>query len=76
VSQCLLQDQIDELHEQLQEEQAHSDGLEDELRDALMQLDQHKAELDSLRNQNRTQVREVANLKVKGCCSGLYSPLG
>jgi chromosome segregation ATPase len=64
LSECLLQDQVDELHEQLDEEQARSDGLENALDDALLSLDQHKAEAELAQNQIRTQSREVANLKV------------
>ncbi|KAF2477880.1 uncharacterized protein BDR25DRAFT_348191 [Lindgomyces ingoldianus] len=65
LSQLLLRDQIDDLHEQLEEEQARSDGLEVELDDALMQLDQLKADAELSQNQIRTQTREVANLKVR-----------
>jgi chromosome segregation ATPase len=64
LSQCLLQDQVDELHEQLEEEQDHSDGLEDALDEALLSLDQHKADAELSSNQIRMQSREVANLKV------------
>ena len=65
LSQCLLQDQVDELHEQLDEEQARSDGLEEDLDQALLSLDQHQADADSSQNQIRTQSREIANLKVR-----------
>lgn len=65
LNQALLQDQTDELHEQLDEEQARSDGLEQALDDALMQLDQLRAEQQSSQNQIRTQAREIANLKVR-----------
>lgn len=61
---CLLQNQSDELHEQLDDEQTRSDGLEDALDEALLSLDEHKAEVELAQNQIRTQSREVANLKV------------
>lgn len=64
VSQCLLQDENSELHEQLEEEQARADELEEALDELMMQLDQHKAEAELVQNQFRTQSREVANLKV------------
>lgn len=65
VSQCLLQDQVDELHEQLEEEQARSDGLEDQLDQASLSLDQYKADTESAQQQIRTQSREIANLRVR-----------
>lgn len=64
VSQCLLQDDNNDLHEQLEEEQARSDELESALDEALIQLDEQKAESEAAQNQIRTQAREVANLKV------------
>jgi chromosome segregation ATPase len=64
VNQCLLQDENNELHEQLEEEQARADELEEALDEMMMQLDQHKAEAELVQNQFRTQSREVANLKV------------
>ncbi|KAF2877797.1 hypothetical protein BDV95DRAFT_588824 [Massariosphaeria phaeospora] len=65
VSQCLLQDDNGELHDQLEEEQARSDELEDALDEALVQLDQYKAEGEQAQNRMRTQAREVANLKAE-----------
>jgi len=59
-----LQDENNELHEQLEEEQARADELEEALDEMMMQLDQHKAEAELVQNQFRTQSREVANLKV------------
>ena len=69
MSQCLLQDENSDLHEQLEEEQARSDDLENALGEALMQLDEHKAARQTAQNQIRTQSREVANLKVTRVCS-------
>ena len=65
LSQLLMQDQVDELHEQLDEEQARSDGLEAALHEAQVSLDQHTADAELAQNQIRTQSREVANLKVR-----------
>lgn len=65
VSQCLLQDDNGDLHEQLDEEQARSDDLENALDEALTQLDEQKAVGEVTHNQLRTQSREVANLKVR-----------
>lgn len=59
-----MQDENNELHEQLEEEQARADELEEALDEMMMQLDQHKAEAELVQNQFRTQSREVANLKV------------
>lgn len=64
VSKCLLQDEISDLHERLEEEQARADELEEALDEMMLQLDQRKAEGELLQNQFRTQSREVANLKV------------
>lgn len=65
LSQCLLQDQVNELHEQLDEEQARSDGLEDQLDQASLSLDQYKADTESAQQQIRTQARELANLRAE-----------
>lgn len=65
VSQCLLQDENGDLHEQLEEEQARSDGLENELNEALAQLDEQTAAAELAQNQIRTQSREIANLRVR-----------
>jgi len=65
VSQCLLQDDNSDLHEQLEEEQARSDELENALDEALAQLDEQKARDEAAQNQIRTQARENANLKVR-----------
>ncbi|KAH7118872.1 hypothetical protein B0J11DRAFT_78869 [Dendryphion nanum] len=65
VSKALLQNQVDELLEQLDEEQTRSESLEDALDDALMNLDQHRADAELTQNQIRTQSREVANLKAE-----------
>ncbi|KAJ4346342.1 uncharacterized protein N0V89_010271 [Didymosphaeria variabile] len=65
VSQCLLRDENGDLHEQLEEEQARSDGLENELNEALAQLDEQAAAAELAQNQIRTQAREVANLKAE-----------
>ncbi|KAH7390583.1 hypothetical protein BKA66DRAFT_413546, partial [Pyrenochaeta sp. MPI-SDFR-AT-0127] len=65
VSQCLLQDDNNDLHEQLEEEQARSDDLENALDEALAQLDEQRAEGEATQNQNRTQAREVANLRAE-----------
>ncbi|KAF2786992.1 hypothetical protein K505DRAFT_422051 [Melanomma pulvis-pyrius CBS 109.77] len=65
VNKCLLQDEINELHEQLEEEQARADELEEALDEVMLQLDQHKAEADSVQNQFRIQAREVTNLKAE-----------
>lgn len=64
VSQCLLESDNSDLHEQLEEEQARSDELENALDDALLSLDEQKAEGEAAQNQIRTQSREIANLKV------------
>jgi predicted RNase H-like nuclease (RuvC/YqgF family) len=69
LSQCLLENDNSDLHEQLEEEQARSDELENALDDALLNLDEQKAESEVAQNQIRTQSREIANLKV-----GLTSP--
>jgi predicted nucleic acid-binding Zn-ribbon protein len=65
VGQCLLQDENGDLHEQLEEEQARSDGLENELNEALAQIDEQTAAAELAQNRIRTQSREVANLKVR-----------
>lgn len=65
VRQCLLESDNSDLHEQLEEEQARSDQLETALDDALLNLDEQKAEGDAAQNQIRTQSREIANLKVR-----------
>ncbi|KAL5467909.1 hypothetical protein PMIN07_003374 [Paraphaeosphaeria minitans] len=65
VSQCLLQDENGDLHEQLEEEQVRSDGLENDLNEALAQLDEQTAAAELAQNHVRTQAREVANLKVR-----------
>lgn len=62
--QCLLQDENSDLHEQLDEEQARSDDLEHALDEALIRIDEQKAEAEVAQNQIRTQSRELANLKV------------
>jgi predicted RNase H-like nuclease (RuvC/YqgF family) len=64
VSQCLLESDNSDLHEQLEEEQARSDELENALDDALLNIDGQKAEAEAAQNQIRTQSREIANLKV------------
>lgn len=64
VSQCLLESDNSDLHEQLEEEQARSDELENALDDALLSLDEQRAEGEAAQNQIRTQSREIANLKV------------
>ncbi|KAF2446023.1 hypothetical protein P171DRAFT_520717 [Karstenula rhodostoma CBS 690.94] len=65
VSQCLLRDENGDLHEQLEEEQARSEGVENELNGALAQLDEQTAAAELAQNQIRTQSREVANLKAE-----------
>ncbi|KAL5441225.1 hypothetical protein PMIN06_009409 [Paraphaeosphaeria minitans] len=65
VSQCLLQDENGDLHEQLEEEQVRSDGLENDLNEALAQLDEQTAAAELAQNHVRTQAREVANLKAE-----------
>tara|TARA_R110002003_G_scaffold104_46_gene8629 strand:- start:13967 stop:14332 length:366 start_codon:yes stop_codon:yes gene_type:complete len=65
VSQCLLQDDNSDLHEQLEEEQARSDELENALDEALVQLDELRAVDEAAQNRIRTQARENANLKVR-----------
>ncbi|KAF2711627.1 hypothetical protein K504DRAFT_489468 [Pleomassaria siparia CBS 279.74] len=65
VSKCLLQDEISDLHEQLEEEQGRADELEEALDEMMLQLDQHKAEGELVQNQFQTQSREVANLKAE-----------
>ncbi|KAF1916181.1 hypothetical protein BDU57DRAFT_496505 [Ampelomyces quisqualis] len=65
VSQCLLQDEASDLHEQLGEEQARSDELENALDEALAQIDEYKAAADAAQKQIRTQARESANLKAE-----------
>ena len=64
LSQCLLESDNSDLHEQLEEEQARSDELENALDDALLSLDEQRAESEVAQNQIRTQSREIANLKV------------
>ncbi|KAF1350281.1 hypothetical protein EJ07DRAFT_169230 [Lizonia empirigonia] len=65
VSQCLLESDNSDLHEQLEEEQARSDELENALDDALLSLDEQRAEGEAAQNQIRTQSREIANLKAE-----------
>ncbi|KAF3010708.1 hypothetical protein E8E13_006392 [Curvularia kusanoi] len=65
VSQALLASDNSDLHEQLEEEQARSDELENALDDALLNLDEQKAEGEAAQNQIRTQSREIANLKAE-----------
>ncbi|KAH8727971.1 hypothetical protein GQ44DRAFT_610391 [Phaeosphaeriaceae sp. PMI808] len=65
VSQCLLQDGNSDLHEQLEDEQARSDELENALDEALAQLDEQRAAAEVAGNQMRTQARESANLKAE-----------
>lgn len=65
VSQCLLQNESSDLHEQLEAEQARADGLDLELSEALSKLDEQIAAAELAQNQIRTQAREVANLKVR-----------
>ncbi|KAI4633863.1 uncharacterized protein J4E87_001030 [Alternaria ethzedia] len=65
VAQCLLQDENSDLHEQLEDEQTRSDGLEASLEEALAQLDEQRAEAEAAQNTIRTQAREVANLKAE-----------
>jgi predicted RNase H-like nuclease (RuvC/YqgF family) len=65
VNQCLIQDDNSHLHEQLEEEQARADELENALDEALAQLDEQKAVDEAAQNQIRTQARENANLKVR-----------
>jgi peptidoglycan hydrolase CwlO-like protein len=65
LTQCLLQDEADDLHEQLDEEQARGDKFEEDLDEAFASMDQYKAEAEQMRSQIRTQAREVANLKVR-----------
>jgi predicted RNase H-like nuclease (RuvC/YqgF family) len=74
VSQCLLQDDNSDLHEQLEEEQARSDELENALDEALAQLDEQKARDEEAQNQIRTQARENANLKVRKQTAQCLSP--
>lgn len=69
MSQCLLQGETSELHEQLEDEQTRSDELEKALEDALAQLDEQKSIGEAAQNQIRMQTREVANLKVGTCAS-------
>lgn len=64
VKQCLLQDEVGDLHEQLDEEQARSDELEAALDNALMELDEQKAAHESAQKEIRTQSREIAGLRV------------
>ena len=64
VAQCLLQDDNSDLHEQLEEEQARADELENALEEALTQLDERHAEGETAQNTIRTQAREIANLRV------------
>ena len=65
VSQCLLQDENSDLHEQLEEEQTRSDELEAALDEALVELDGQRAAGETAQKEIRTQAREVANLKVQ-----------
>ncbi|KAL1597338.1 hypothetical protein SLS60_008922 [Paraconiothyrium brasiliense] len=65
VGQCLLQDENGDLHEQLEEEQARADDLENQLNQAHAELDVQIAAAELAQNQIRTQAREVANLKVR-----------
>ncbi|UPX09500.1 21S rRNA (uridine(2791)-2'-O)-methyltransferase [Ascochyta rabiei] len=65
VRQCLLEGDNSDLHEQLEEEQARADELEHALDDALLNLDEQKAEGEAAQNQIRTQSREIANLKAE-----------
>ncbi|KAF2853940.1 hypothetical protein T440DRAFT_443912 [Plenodomus tracheiphilus IPT5] len=65
VSQCLLQGANTDLHEQLEEEQAHSDELKTALDEALAQLDEQTAQHEAAQNRIRTQAREVSNLKAE-----------
>ncbi|KAF9696386.1 hypothetical protein EKO04_005586 [Ascochyta lentis] len=65
IRQCLLEGDNSDLHEQLEDEQARSDELEHALDDALLNLDEQKAEGEAAQNQIRTQSREIANLKAE-----------
>ena len=65
VAQLLLQDELDELRDQLQEEEARANDVESALDDALVQNDQHQVENESLQDQTRTQTRELGNLRVR-----------
>ncbi|OAL51978.1 hypothetical protein IQ07DRAFT_564589 [Pyrenochaeta sp. DS3sAY3a] len=65
VRQCLLQDENSDLHEQLEEEQARSDELENALDEALAQLDEQRAHGEAAQSQIKTQAREVANLRAE-----------
>lgn len=61
--QLLLQeDENDELHGQLTEEEARSDGLEQALDEALAQLEQVRTDKE---NEMRTHARESANIKAE-----------
>ena len=64
MSQCLLQNDNSDLHEQLHEEEARSDELETALDEALAHVDEQTAIGEAAQNQIRTQAREIANLKV------------
>ncbi|KAJ4303217.1 hypothetical protein N0V90_002110 [Kalmusia sp. IMI 367209] len=63
--ECLLQDENNDLHEQLEDEQARSDDLEAALDEALAQLDGRQAADEVAQKQIRMQSREVANLKAE-----------
>ena len=60
----LREDENDELHGQLIEEEARSDGLEQALDEALAQLEQARTDKEALQNEMRTHTRELANIKV------------
>lgn len=64
LQQLILEDEKDDLHSQLSEEEARSDGLEQALDEALAQLEQLQLDNQSFQNDMRTQSREIANLKV------------
>lgn len=74
VRQCLLESDNSDLHEQLEEEQARSDELESALDEAFLNLDEQKAEGEAAQNQIRTQLREVANLKVSASIPATSQP--
>ena len=65
VGRCLLQDEISDLHEQLDDEQARADDLETALNEALTQLDGQTAAAEQTQTRLRTQTRAIANLKVR-----------
>ncbi|KAF2747197.1 hypothetical protein M011DRAFT_458833 [Sporormia fimetaria CBS 119925] len=65
LDQLLLQDEVDGLHEQLEEEQTRAEGLEEALHEVTCSLEDYKANAEKSEGKLRSQAREIANLKAE-----------